>query len=53
MDRHSLSSSRRESILQDMAQEHFDVLVIGGGITGAGILLDAAVRGMKAALIDM
>ncbi|MCL6454869.1 MAG: glycerol-3-phosphate dehydrogenase/oxidase [Alicyclobacillus sp.] len=30
-----------------------DLLVIGGGITGAGILLDATTRGLQAALIDM
>lgn len=31
----------------------FDLLVIGGGITGAGIALDAVSRGLKVALIDM
>ena len=31
----------------------FDVLIIGGGITGAGIALDASLRGMKVALIEM
>ncbi|WP_400248073.1 glycerol-3-phosphate dehydrogenase/oxidase [Niallia sp. JL1B1071] len=31
----------------------FDVLVIGGGITGAGIALDAATRGMEVALVEM
>ncbi len=36
-----------------MAREHYDVLVIGGGITGAGIALDARSRGMKTALIEM
>ena len=29
-----------------------DVLVIGGGITGAGLALDAAARGLKAALVE-
>lgn len=53
MGRHSFSSSRREQLLQEIAKERFDVVVIGGGITGAGILLDAAVRGMKAVLFDM
>lgn len=33
--------------------EHYDVLVIGGGITGAGIALDATLRGMKVALVEM
>jgi glycerol-3-phosphate dehydrogenase len=36
-----------------MAAEEFDVLVIGGGITGAGIALDAVTRGMKTALVEM
>ena len=32
--------------------EQFDVVVIGGGITGAGVALDAASRGMSVALIE-
>jgi glycerol-3-phosphate dehydrogenase len=32
--------------------EQFDVLVIGGGITGAGVALDAASRGLKTALVE-
>jgi glycerol-3-phosphate dehydrogenase len=36
-----------------MSNSSFDVLVIGGGITGAGIALDATARGLKVALIDM
>src|SRR6516165_6471810 len=35
-----------------MAQDRLDVLVIGGGITGAGIALDAAARGFSVALIE-
>ncbi|MUT65297.1 glycerol-3-phosphate dehydrogenase/oxidase [Paenibacillus sp. NEAU-GSW1] len=35
------------------AEQPFDVLVIGGGITGAGIALDAQTRGLRTALIDM
>ena len=35
-----------------MAAESFDVLVIGGGITGAGVALDAASRGLKTALVE-
>ena len=34
-------------------QEEFDVVVIGGGITGAGIAFDAASRGMKTVLVEM
>nr|WP_274382306.1 glycerol-3-phosphate dehydrogenase/oxidase [Paenibacillus paridis] len=36
-----------------MQRSPLDVLVIGGGITGAGIALDAAARGMKVALVEM
>ena len=35
-----------------MAEDAFDVLVIGGGITGAGIALDAASRGLSVALVE-
>jgi len=35
-----------------LADEQFDVLVIGGGVTGAGVALDAASRGLKTALVD-
>jgi glycerol-3-phosphate dehydrogenase len=35
-----------------MAEDRFDVLVIGGGITGAGIALDAAARGFSVALVE-
>lgn len=36
-----------------MPRQEWDILVIGGGITGAGIALDAASRGLKVALVDM
>ena len=35
----------RRAALQTMATDPLDVLVIGGGITGAGVALDAAARG--------
>ncbi|MGH9119196.1 MAG: FAD-dependent oxidoreductase [Acidimicrobiales bacterium] len=35
-----------------LAAERFDVLVIGGGVTGAGIALDAASRGLRTALVE-
>src|SRR5690348_12620227 len=35
-----------------MAEDRFDVLVIGGGITGAGIALDAVARGLSVALVE-
>src|SRR5215510_6648852 len=43
--------TRRESI-NKLADQIFDLLVIGGGITGAGIALDAAARGLRAALVE-
>lgn len=42
----------RQRHLSLLKQVTFDVLIIGGGITGAGIALDAASRGLKAALIE-
>jgi len=42
----------RDRALARMADETFDVLVIGGGITGAGVALDAASRGLKTALVE-
>lgn len=47
------SSVEREQIVNTLNFYEFDVLVIGGGITGAGIALDAVTRGMSVALIDM
>jgi glycerol-3-phosphate dehydrogenase len=39
-------------MLRRLADDTFDVLVIGGGITGAGIALDAASRGLSVALVE-
>src|SRR5262245_35957423 len=38
--------------LDDLTRDTFDLLVLGGGITGAGVALDAASRGWRVALID-
>lgn len=43
----------RKQRLKAMEDHLFDVLILGGGITGAGIALDAQQRGMETALIDM
>ena len=48
----TFSSSDREKITKDLKEIEFDLLIVGGGITGAGIALDAASRGMKVALIE-
>ena len=42
----------RRTSLRRLAEEPFDVLVVGGGITGAGGALDAASRGLRTALIE-
>jgi len=38
--------------LARLREEQFDVLVVGGGITGAGVARDAAMRGLKTALVE-
>jgi glycerol-3-phosphate dehydrogenase len=43
----------RKEILQEMNGQTYDLLVIGGGITGAGIALDAQSRGIRTALVEM
>jgi glycerol-3-phosphate dehydrogenase len=47
-----LSMRTRAANLDRIEREEFDLAIIGGGITGAGIALDAAARGMSAALIE-
>ena len=43
---------RRSDMLERLEAEEFDLLVIGGGITGTGVALDAAARGLRAALVE-
>jgi len=47
-----LDARERGAMLGRLATERFDVLVIGGGITGAGAALDAASRGLRVALVE-
>ena len=42
----------RAEALGRLATEQFDVLVVGGGITGAGVAVDAATRGLRTALVE-
>src|SRR4051794_16121896 len=42
----------RADALRRLADTHFDVLVIGGGVTGCGTALDAASRGLRTALVE-
>ena len=46
------SHQTRAAALTSMAAEPVDLLVIGGGITGAGVARDAALRGFRTALVD-
>lgn len=47
-----MNLGNRQTALDNLTKNQFDVLIIGGGITGAGIALDAASRGLKTALIE-
>ena len=42
----------REAALHALSSDTFDVVVVGGGITGAGVALDAAARGYSVALVE-
>ena len=42
----------RADALQRLSSERFDVVVIGGGITGAGVAFDAATRGYSVAIVE-
>jgi glycerol-3-phosphate dehydrogenase len=42
----------RDQALAALAEDEFDVVVVGGGITGAGVALDAATRGYSVALLE-
>jgi glycine/D-amino acid oxidase-like deaminating enzyme len=48
----ALTAETRASSLAAMADGVLDVLVIGGGITGAGVALDAAARGLRVGLVE-
>src|SRR6187200_1656245 len=48
----ALDARDRGAMLSRLATERFDVLIIGGGVTGAGAALDAASRGLSVALVE-
>ena len=48
----ALGPAARERNLHRLESEMFDVVVIGGGVTGAGCALDAASRGLSVALVE-
>jgi glycerol-3-phosphate dehydrogenase len=47
-----LSSATRSSNFSRLVEQEFDVLIIGGGVTGAGVALDAVSRGYRVALVE-
>jgi glycerol-3-phosphate dehydrogenase len=47
-----LGPAERQSALEAMASQVFDVVVVGGGVVGAGAALDAATRGLTVALVE-
>jgi glycerol-3-phosphate dehydrogenase len=48
----SLNRAQRRDHIGRMAEETFDIVVIGGGVTGCGAALDAASRGLSVALVE-
>ena len=52
--KHYIFNHKKRSSLVDIisSKDNFDLLVVGGGITGAGIALDAASRGMSVVLVE-
>ena len=48
-----LNALTRKHQLDHMSKFEYDLLIIGGGITGAGIALDASMRGLNVALVEM
>lgn len=49
----SFSFNGRQELLSGIENEHYDVIIIGGGITGTGIALDCVTRGLKTLLVEM
>lgn len=47
-----LGPEQRREAWQRLGSEQFDVVVIGGGVVGAGAALDAATRGLRVALVE-
>jgi glycerol-3-phosphate dehydrogenase len=52
IDTAQLSPAARRRALVGMAEGERDILVIGGGVTGAGAALDAATRGLRVAVVE-
>src|SRR5450755_4341612 len=52
MDSGALDFRDRGRLFANLEAETFDLIVIGGGVTGAGVARDAAMRGLSVALIE-
>ena len=48
----ALNPQQRASAISTLQSEEFDILVIGGGVNGVGVALDAVTRGLKVALVE-
>ncbi|WP_144460839.1 glycerol-3-phosphate dehydrogenase/oxidase [Siminovitchia fortis] len=49
----TFSFIERKRLLKRLGEKHYDVIIIGGGITGTGIALDCVTRGLKTLLVEM
>ena len=47
------SSYNRDLLVEKLKSKSFDLIIIGGGITGAGVCIDAISRGLSVCLIEM
>ena len=52
MSRRNFSSLNRQEVLDSIDGHTFDLTIVGGGVTGAGIALDAASRGLNVLLLE-
>ena len=46
------NANERGELIEKLNRTQYDLVIIGGGVTGAGIALDAAARGIKTALVE-
>jgi glycerol-3-phosphate dehydrogenase len=50
--KHNIPVGRLDKLTDLRGDEEYDLLIIGGGATGAGVAVDAASRGLKVALVE-
>ncbi|MEQ9307652.1 MAG: FAD-dependent oxidoreductase, partial [Marinoscillum sp.] len=48
----AFNANERNALIEKLGTTRYDLVIIGGGVTGAGIALDAASRGIKTALVE-